>query len=617
MNDRFKKIVLSPLCVVTVLLLVKLYLTRIVIFQDFHVGRLAVISLQSLLVAMMLIELFAKKRRFLWYLTINLLFTGIFFAAIMYHKYYGVIVTYKALAQVGQVFQVRASVMSLTAPYYLLMFIDVVAFLVLYYTRSSFKDWIKRPTFLDRRLAATILAVSLLASYANIISNTHIFNEIKKAEKMGILNYEVYEMITAFQPTAEASKSITLNEIRKIKGISTLKEEERQHWGIAKDRNVIVIQLESLQNFLIGLEVGGQEITPVLNRLAREHFYFPNIYQQIGQGNTSDAEYMLNTSLYIPPDGAASQKYGDKDLPSFPKVLKRHGYTSMTFHTNAITFWNRDSLYTALGIDKMYDEDFFGTEDLIAFGASDEVLYTKTLPELVSSSEKNQKFYANVISMSSHHPYHLPEDKQMIDLPEQFENTLVGRYLESAYYADYALGQFIAALQESGLWDNSMIVIYGDHFGLPMNSLDKTDLKLMEQLTGREYAYPVVFNIPLIISVPGQTEGMVFQQVGGQIDFMPTMANLLGISLERHIHFGQDLLNNSSNLLPKRYYLPTGSFLNDEVVFIPGEGIADAKTYSLGTSAGGVQNDYEEQFERALKLLQLSDGYVQSLPNRK
>lgn len=617
MKDRLKQIVTSPVCVFTLLLLIKLYVTRIVIFQDFHVGRLFVVSLQSLLVAMMLVEIFAKKRRFLWFFSTNLLFTGIFFAAIMYHKYYGVIVTYKALAQVGQVFQVRASVMSLTAPYYLLIFTDVILVLLLYYMHKPFKAWVHQPCIVDRKLAIGILAVALLASYANIISNTHIYNEIKKAEKMGIINYEIYEIITAFQPTAEASKTLSLDDIRKVKGIEAKKEEDRQFWGIAQDRNVIVIQLESFQDFLIGLEVDGVEITPVLNRLTKEHFYFPNIYQQIGQGNTSDAEYMLNTSLYIPPDGAASQKYGNKALPSFPKLLKRQGYTSMTFHTNDIAFWNRDELYDAIGIDQKYDVDFFGTEDIIAFGASDEVLYTKTLPELISRANNNEKFYANIISMSSHHPYHLPEGKPTIALPERFDNTLVGRYLQLAHYADAALGEFIASLQESGLWEQSMIVFYGDHFGLPLNSLEKPDLKLMEELTNREYSYPVVFNIPLIISVPGRTEGAVFTQVGGQVDFMPTMANLLGVSLEKNIYFGQDLLNNRSNLLPKRYYLPTGSFINDEVVFVPGEGVADADTYVLDEVTEQADIDYYDQFERALKLLQLSDGYVQSLPDRK
>src|SRR5690606_17255805 len=164
-------------------------------------------------------------------------------------------------------------------------------------------------------------------------------NEIKKAEKMGLINYEVYEIVSAILPNAGGGFNVTLDEIRSLKGIEPIAADELEHWGAALDRNVIVIQMESMQDFVIGLEAGGKEVTPVLNELARSSYYFPNVYQQNGQGNTSDTEYLVNTSLYIPPNGAASQEYGSKDLPSFPKVLKTYGYESMTFHTNDLEFW--------------------------------------------------------------------------------------------------------------------------------------------------------------------------------------------------------------------------------------------------------------------------------------
>lgn len=79
-----------------------------------------------------------------------------------------------------------------------------------------------------------------------------------------------------------------------------------------------MIQLESFQNFLLGLKIDGQEITPNLNRLMEESLYFTNFYQMVGQGNTSDAEFVVNSSFYIPPQGAATMSYIDKQLPSLP-----------------------------------------------------------------------------------------------------------------------------------------------------------------------------------------------------------------------------------------------------------------------------------------------------------
>lgn len=600
------------------LLLAKLYLTRAVVFGDAEPDRLLLAGLPSILGAVMFLELLVKKRRFAAYLTLNLVCTAVFFAVIMYHKYYGVIVTWRALAQVGQVFQVRASVVSLTDPYFLLIFADILLMIVLYFAHEPFKRWLLRPPALRKAAALSVLGVCAAIGAFHMVSNAHIYNEIKKAEKMDILNYELYEMLVAMKPASAAQHhQVTREEVTAVKGLKPLPASERRLWGAAAGRHVIVVQLESLQNFLIGLEVDGQEVTPVLNRLAREHFYFPRVFQQIGQGNTSDTEFVVHTSLYIPPDGAASQKYGGKALSSFPKVLKAHGYESLTFHTNDVSFWNRDQLYPALGIDHMYDDDFFGEEDLIAFGASDEVLYRKTIGELEKFDREGRRFYASVISMSAHHPYNLPEKKRRLRLPERFEGTLVGNYLISQNYADYALGQFIKQLKKKGLWDNSLFIIYGDHFGLPINTMDDIDFELIKSMTGKQYDYPMMLNVPLLIVAPGITYGEVMPQLGGNVDFMPTMANLLGVSLDHVVHFGQDLLNDGDNLLPQRYYLPTGSFISEEVLFIPGEGVDDATLIPLGDSADvGSPARWKDEFDRAIRLLELSDQYVAGLPDR-
>lgn len=609
----------GPVGLVAILLMGKMLLARMVIFEEVSVARWLFIGMNTILVALMLVELLATKRKFWWLMMVNGVFTSVLFAAIMYHKYYGVIVTYRALAQVGQVFQVRASVVNLTDPYYVLIFADILLLSSLFVFHKGFKQWAGARPFLNRRLAAGLLAVSVLACYGNIMTNASIYNEVSKAEQMGIINYEVYEIARAIGGDAEVDVKVTASAIQTLKQTRKVPDNEKELYGIAQDRHVLIIQLESFQNFLIHLKVDDQEITPNLNRLIEDSLYFPNVYQQIGQGNTSDSEYMLNTSLYIPPNGAASQVYGEKKLPSFPKLLKEYGYESMTFHTNDLKFWNRDALYKALGIDKMYDDDFFGEEDVIAFGASDDVLYEKTLPELMMKHATGERFYANVISMSAHHPYHLPEELAELSLPEAYDDTLVGRYLISQHYADAALGRFMEELKASGLWENSVIAIYGDHMGLPMYSMEEADLDYMKQFTGREYTYADMFNIPFIIAVPDTLEeGRQVDHIGGHVDFMPTLTNLLGVSMNNRVHFGQDLLNQPSNLLPERYYLPTGSFINDEVVFIPGEGYEDGRGIVLG---GGEEitpkQEWADDFTRAMQLLEMSDAYVESLPNRE
>ncbi|WP_091036550.1 LTA synthase family protein [Paenibacillus sp. CF095] len=637
-------------------MMIKSSLAWIVIFDDIPVWKPLLTELPLIWIGFCLIEWFAAKRRMWIYLAMNLLLSGIFFAAIMYYKYYGVIVNYHALAQVNQVTSVKSSMFSLLDPYYLFIFADVLIIGGILIRRRIKLGSTERPNRIPlerrarRRVASVILTLSMILCMLNIYPNRASMSELTQAEQMGILGYEAYTILDRPDKPVPITH-IDQADIDQLKQTTELPAIVEQ--GAASGRNVIMLQLESFQNFLIGLEVDGQEITPNLNQLARQSLYFPNFYQQVGQGNTSDAEFVVNTSFYTPPNGAATTVYADKALPSLPKLMSANGYQTATFHTNDVRFWNRDQLYKALGFDQYYDIDYFGTQDTIAFSASDEVLYSKTLDKLESIQSSGDPFYAHIISMSAHHPYTLPKNKVKLTLPERYKDTLPGDYLISQHYADQAVGQLIAGLKERGLWENSLFVLYGDHLGLPIYSLDRDDKVLMKELYGREYTSADMINIPLIISAPGVTPGVQLEQIGGQVDILPTIAGLTGVSLKDQLHFGQDLLREGGNLLPERYYLPSGSVLNDASLFIPAKGYGDGTHYSLADAGrqDAVQQQLnvpseetpkisgdekspaiatpnnsgqsssrfitKEQYDRALDLAHLSNSYLSQLPDRK
>ncbi|OUM97703.1 MAG: sulfatase [Paenibacillaceae bacterium ZCTH02-B3] len=602
----------------SVLLLLKGWFAWIVVFDRVPPWGVVLKELPFVLAVFCLIEWFAGRRKTLWYLLGNLFLTGIFFSVAVYYRYYGIIATYRSLDQVNQVTAVRNSVFSLLNPEYVLVFTDIVVIGALLLWRKGKLAWFQPAARrASRRAIAAVFAVSVGLCLMHILPNRASMNELVKAEGMGILNYEAYALfadppaVAAMREAPEEAK-LTQEAVDALKGWT--EPAVRLYRGLAAGRNVIVVQLESLQNFPIGLEVNGEEVTPVLNRLAREHFYFPRFYQQVGQGSTSDAEFVANTSLYIPPDAAAADAYARKRLPGLPRLLSEAGYDTVTFHTNVVEFWNRGELYPALGFDRYYDKEFFGDEDKVFFGASDEVLYAKTAEELERIRRSGRPFYAQVISMTAHHPFTLPEEKHRITLPEQLRDTMVGHYILAQNYADYALGLFFAELKLRGLWDNSLIVVYGDHVGLPKTSLHDGERELLETMTGRPYDYRDMLNVPLIIAAPGATHPAVFKQVGGQVDLLPTIANLLGLSLEGQLHFGRDLLNGSGyNLLPQRHFVPSGSFLNDRVLFIPGSGFADGVHLPLAGDGSGEAT--EDEFNRALELQRLSHLYAQQLPD--
>ncbi|MGY5346239.1 LTA synthase family protein [Paenibacillus glucanolyticus] len=616
-TSRFRLTMTKPFIFFSVIMLLKSYLAWMVIFDDVMPWKPLITEIPFIWLVFSLIEWFASKRKLAAYMSVNLLLTAIFFAAIMYYKYYGVIVTYHALEQVNQVTAVSNSVFSLMDPYYLLIFTDIIVMFVLLWRSDRVKKWkIRHAKKEKRKFVPIVFVFSLMLCLFQIMPNRASMNEIVKAQEMGILNYEAYTIFQQENTELADAKTITQDKINELKGLGA-SDQEALLSGVAQGKNLIIIQMESYQQFLMNLKIDGKEITPHMNKLARESLYFPNFFQNVGQGNTSDAEFVVNTSFYIPPRGAATQHYADRVLPSLPKLLQAEGYDTATFHTNVVEFWNRGELYKALGFNRYYDKAFFGEDDKLFFGASDDALYSKTAAELKKMHDTGKPFYAQVISMSAHHPYTIPEEKYRMTLPERYDGTFVGDYIRSQNYADDALGKFIEQLKKDGIWDNSMVVVYGDHLGLPIYSLDNKDKELMREIYGRDYNSGDMINIPLIIHGEG-LQPEVKEQVGGQIDLLPTVSNLLGVSLDQQLHFGQDLLNNTdNNLLPERYYLPSGTFINNTTLYIPGIGFEDGTKHPLPSSDEKSTQASKEEFERALQLLHLSDSYVRQLPLHK
>jgi len=602
----------------TLILLLKCCLAWFVVFENGPSVMTMLTEIPFFWVVFCLIEWFAKKRKLLYYTIANLLFTLLYFTVLMYYKYYGVIVTYHALNQADKVTQVGESTYSLMDPYYLLVFVDILVLVAIpLWMRGKAKGFQMHLRPISRTALSVLFIVSVVLCFLSIWPNRASMNENKQAEEMGILNYEFYTIFAddKVESAMVDMKDITQDEIDRLKGIDPATAANPQYFGAAKGKNVIVIQMESLQNFLIGMKVDGQEVTPNLNKLAAENFRYDKFYTMVGQGTTSDAEYVVNTSLYVPKHEPATKNNVKKDLPSLPKLLRAQGYDTATFHTNDVQFWNRTELYKALGFDRYYDQSFYGDDDHIAFGASDEVLYSKTIGELKRMDAADKPFYAQILSMSAHHPYNLPPEKIRMTVPEDMADSMIGRYIQSHNYADYALGQFIEELKSSGLWDDSIVILYGDHQGLPVYSMSNEERAIMQNLVGHEYGYPEMFNVPMIMHVPGVTYPKEIHQVGGQIDILPTIANLTGASLDGQIHFGQDLLNPvAGNVIPMRHFLATGSIIADSGVFIPGNAYEDGTNYPFdGRDPDTTPGATIEQYENALKLLNLSDSFVKQL----
>ncbi len=607
-------------------MLLKMVLFRYFVFHSIAFDRLLA-DAAAVLVLLLAAELATSAR---WrgpaFGILNAVLSILLFASTVYFSYYGTVPTYTALHGLDQVLQIRTSVGSIIQASYYLFFLDVIILALLYIVkrvqgmRSEGRSRVARPLFTG---IAAMLCVAVSSAY--IWSASDIPNEIVQAESLGFLDYQVAAAIKANQEqnaikngsveetaaSAEVLQSSHFDQAGAAVAAGT-----PNYFGFARGKNVVVVQMEAFQNFAINLSVDGKEITPVLNQLAKESFYFPHFFQQIGQGNTSDAEFMSNTSIYPTGAIAMSTGYGDRVLPSLPRLLGDSGYVSNTFHINDVTFWDRNRMYPALGFTAYYDKPAFKNDHFNSFGASDEELYKVGLEKLQKLNKESEPFYAQFVTTSSHHPFKVPSERQRIEMPDNLEGTQLGDYLTAINYTDYALGTLIEGLKASGLWENTVLVAYGDHSGL--QTKDNDPAWVSEQL-GINYDGEISrFNIPLFVHVPG-AEGKTMEQVGGQVDIMPTVSNLLGLSLQElgYTAFGHDLLNTSQNVVGMRYYLPTGSFFNNEILFVPGKGFEDGTAIDIRTKEPVADfSKYRDDYDYILELMKLSDDYVRLLPKR-
>lgn len=380
-------------------------------------------------------------------------------------------------------------------------------------------------------------------------------------------------------------------------------------------KNIIAIQLESFQSFVLNREVAGQVITPNLNKLIEDSLYYPNFYLQNGSGNTVDAEFMFNTSLHpLAPGNVVSNSESHRQLPSLPRFLRSEGYQTVTMHTNNAMFYNRKEFYSALGFNEYLDKNYFGTKDFFAFGASDDVLYEKGLPILEGFAEEWQPFYAHLVTMTSHHPFTIPKKFRKLELPEEYQGNIVGDYLQATHYTDAALGRLFDELKRTGLWENTVLALYGDHTGIQLKMLDEAGTKAMELFLGRPYTEADTLEVPFLIHATDLAPKTDLTY-GGHLDMLPTLMSVMDFTVPGAKWFGYDLTQGISHPVAVRgAFADPGSFVDQGLLFNPLKGTA--LDLATGVKRAAAAEEYQVTYDTVLDRFQQSDDYIASLPDK-
>lgn len=392
---------------------------------------------------------------------------------------------------------------------------------------------------------------------------TRSFDREMLVKNIGTYNYHLYDVYVqsksqAQRAFADGSELVEVNNYVRsnhVENTSPLK-------GIAKDKNIIVVSMESLQNFVINEDMNGEVITPFLNELTNDSdtMYFSNFYHQTGLGKTSDSEFIVENSLYPLGGGAVFFTHSGNTFNSLSNRLGENGYHTSVMHANNKSFWNRDMMYQSLGIDTFYDLDSYtiGEGQAVNWGMKDIPFFEQSAAIL---AEEKQPFFTRMITLTNHYPFTLDEEDKMI--PEYTSNSgTLNRYFQTVRYMDESLRVFFDELKEQGLYEDSIIVMYGDHYGISDNHN-----KAMSQFLGEEvtpYTSAKLQEVPLFIHIPDSGVGGERTDIAGQIDLRPTILHMAGIDTSKDIQLGTDIFAEDRE---QKVIFRDGGFVTEDVLF--------------------------------------------------
>lgn len=551
--------------------------------------------------------LFKPKNRFAYYMSFNIFLTAICMINSVYYTFYTSFASVSMLSLTQYIGDVGDAVVENVLQLKDLVYLLSPLALILVHLKLKKKNYYKKFELKSDRKKKTIKTLSftgvLLVLFLVTLSSLDVSRFVKQWNKeyivmrFGIYIYQANDLVVSLQPKInsmfgyEKAKK-TFDEYFDGKD----EVQTNEYTNVFEGKNVIVIHAESMMRNAMNLSFNDIEVTPTLNKLSKEGMYFSNFYSQVSVGTSSDSELTYNTSLMPTKSGTAFVSYSDRDYISTPKLLKEKGYYTFSMHANNADFWNRRAMHKSLGYDKFFSKtDYKVTkENTIGLGLSDKEFFKQSISKIKKIAEKNDKWYGLSIMLSNHTPFSDVEKygEYLVDIKgtetkedgtteevtyPYMEGTKLGNYFKSIHYADSALGEFINELDEAGLLENTIIVLYGDHDArLPRadyNKLYNYNMETHKFLTEEDpnykeydsFQYEVGRRVPFIIwskDMVGTDLNKEITNVMGMYDVMPTLGNMLGF--HNKYALGHDIFNiNENNIV----VFPNGNWVTNKMYY--------------------------------------------------
>ena len=596
-----------------------------------------IIDLSFLLIITLLAQKIKIKKRIYYYMTMTILFTTICIVNSIYYHYYSSYASFSIIANISFAGDVKDAIFKnvLRVPDLIYIAAPIILYLSYYYLKKKnklAKEISVKKKELNKNVLVTILILFISGALTMPLSSWNRLYKLWNRESV-VMNYGIYiyQLDDFFQSLTPKINSIfghdkSLKKVTDYYKEHPYKKTTNEYTDIFKGKNVIVIHAESMQTFPMNLKFNGKEVTPNLNKLAKEGIFFNNFYAEVGVGTSSDSEFTFNTSLMPSTKGTAFVNYFDREYVAIPNLLKDKGYYTFSMHANTGDFWNRNNMYKALGYDDFYSKESYVIDETIGLGLSDKSFFRQSVEKIEKIKETNDSpFYGLLIMLSNHTPF---DD---VDLMEEFDTTIsvdngyrtitrdylegttMNNYLRSVHYADSAIGEFIKELNKKNLLDNTVLIIYGDHdarlsyndFNLLYN-YDAIENKIRTEENDKykpynKYDYELDRKVPLIIWTKEKKYNIEVDTPTGMIDVLPTIGNMLGIHSDYQI--GHDIfsLKDKDNTV----VFVDGSFLTSKVYY----NAPKAEIYDIIKE--GVGEEYiKERADYATEIIEVSNDII-------
>ncbi len=530
-------------------------------------------------------------------------------ADLLHFRFFGSVISAPALLALGQAGDLGEVVTELAENRDWVLFLDLVVALPLVVVLRR-----KAPPSAPRlrrirQLASVLLAGLVITSAIVAWSASDPVLGNKKGAKLGTLKsvrrYGLYGF--RLQDLAyQARRHLSRRSISDAELADTLEWFEKRSlayapgpwFGAASGMNLLLIQVESMQQFVLDFSIAGQEITPNLNRLKGSAVAFAAIQDQTGSGRSSAGEFTSLTSIIPVADSVAFQ-YSSNDYVTPATVLRQQGYSSLASVPFRRSFWNRHLTHPAYGFDDgLYAEEFEPGER-VGWGLNDREFFRQIMPHI---EQIPRPFVVWLTTLSLHYPYsEFPESLKSLSLGN-LEGTALGNYLHAMNLFDRAFGELVEGLRAAGLLEQTVIALWGDH-DARLVSKHKTHQGI--QLSRVWPEWYLFDRVPFIIWMPGDQGPRGTNDVSaGQIDIAPTLLSLMGVDPSGYAFLGRDLLSEPAY---QPIVHPSGEWTDGRYLWVSAERRQTRSCWDLETRAR-VSNQLCRPGEQAAsRQLEISD----------